>query len=315
MVKYQKIAWIFPGQGSQYPSMVKDFVDNFSAARLTLEEADDLLGRSLSNIILNGPETLLTQTMNSQTGIYVASIAILRVLQELYPLHPFVCAGLSLGEYTALTASETLPFIHCLPLIHHRAHFMSEACTANPGTMAVILGLNGDAVEKMVKEIHLPNDLWIANINCPGQVVISGTAKGIEAGSAAAKEMGAKRVLPLQVQGAFHSGLMKRAEEKLTEHIHRAPLQKGSSKLVMNVTGDFVSDANEMRHCLVKQVTNPVRWEQGIKAMEAAGVDLFIEIGPGKSLSGMNKRIGLKAPTFNVEFVEDLELLHKEISG
>lgn len=315
MTKYQKIAFIFPGQGAQYPGMGKDFIQNFSAARLTFEEADDVLGRHLSQTILNGPEDVLTQTNNSQPGIYVASMAIFRVVEELFDIQPYVCAGLSLGEYSALTASESLSFIHCLPLIQRRAQCMSEACEATPGMMAAIIGLNADAAEKMVKEIHLPHDLWVANFNCPGQVVVSGTVKGIEAASVAAKAYGARKVVPLQVQGAFHSGLMKQAEERLAEPIHHTLLKQGSSKLVMNVPGDFVEDLEVIKQNLIRQVTHSVRWEQGIRAMDEAGVDLFIEFGPGKTLSGMNKRIEPKASTITLESVEDLDKLAKELRG
>jgi [acyl-carrier-protein] S-malonyltransferase len=309
MKKFQRIAFLFPGQGTQYPGMVQDFFHTFSAAHLIFEEADDLLKRSLSKIILQGPEKALTETRNSQVGIYVASIAILRVIQELYDFKPFVCAGLSLGEYTALTAGEWLSFRQTLPLVQHRGQFMNEACESTKGEMAVIMGLDESTVEKLIREVNLPNELWIANFNCPGQIVISGTRRGIEAGSAAAKACNAKRVLPLQVHGAFHSGLMQEAKEKLAPYIQKTPLVKGSSQLVLNVPGDFVSDIEKVRHYLIEQVTHPVRWEQGIRAMESQNADLYIEIGPGKTLAGMNKRIGVQAPTITIEKVEDLDQL------
>lgn len=313
---FQRIAFLFPGQGSQYPGMAQDFVQNYSAARLTFEEADDLLKYSLSTIILCGPEEVLTETKNSQTGIYVASMAILRVLQENYDLKPFVCAGLSLGEYTALTAAERLSFRQTLPLVQRRGEFMNEACEATKGSMAVIMGLDTQVVEEIVQSVNLPNDLWIANYNCPGQIVISGTLKGIEAGMLAAKKHNAKRVLPLQVHGAFHSGLMLQAKEKLSSYIQQAPIVKGSSQMVMNVPGDFVVDVEQVRQNLIEQVTHSVRWEQGIRAMEQQDVDLYIEFGPGKTLSGMNKRIGVKAPTLSIEKVGDLDqLLEMEKRG
>lgn len=307
--KYQRIAFLFPGQGSQYPGMAQDFYHNFSAARLTFEEADDLLKRSISTVILQGPEAELTETKNSQTGIYIASMAILRVVKELYDIQPYVCAGLSLGEYTALTAGEWLPFRQALPLVQYRGQFMNEACESTKGTMAVIMGLDAQAVEEIVKEVNLPHDLWVANFNCPGQVVISGTIKGVEAGTAAAKARNAKRVLPLQVHGAFHSGLMRQAQEKLAPYIQKAPIEKGSAQLVMNVPGNFVADIESVRRNLIEQVTHSVRWEQGIRAMEQQKVDLYIEFGPGKTLSGMNKRIGIQAPTISIEKVDDLNQL------
>ncbi len=306
---FKRIAFLFPGQGAQYPGMAQDFVQNFSAARLTFEEADDLLQRSLSTIILHGPEENLTETKNSQTGIFVASMAILRVVEELYDMKPFVCAGLSLGEYTALTAAEWLSFRQALPLVQYRGQFMNEACEATSGTMAVVMGLDAPVVEELVREINLPNDLWVANFNCPGQVVLSGTLKGIEAGTTAAKARHAKRVLPLQVHGAFHSGLMRQAKEKLAPYIQKAPIVKGSSQIVMNVPGDFVDTVEKVQENLTEQVTHSVRWEQGVRAMEKQQVDLFIEFGPGKTLSGMNKRIGVQAPTITIEKVEDLDQL------
>lgn len=308
MQKYQKIAFLFPGQGAQYPGMAKDFFNNFSLARETFEEADDLLGRDLSSLILKGPADVLTETKNSQAGIYVASIAILRVLTHLYPeLRPSICSGLSLGEYTAATAAGKLSFAEGLPLVQRRGQLMNDACEANPGTMAVVLGLNADQVESLVKEVNLPNDLWTANFNCPGQVVISGTSKGIEAGTIAAKSHGAKRVLPLQVHGAFHSGLMKSAEERLAESVIQAAITETAIELVMNVPGDFVNDTGQIKHYLISQVTSPVRWEQGIRRMIDSAVDLFIEIGCGKALSGFNKRISNAVQTFSIEKVEELE--------
>lgn len=311
--KSKKIAFLFPGQGAQYIGMGKDFVESFAAARLTFEEADEILKRKLSKIILEGPEATLTETRNSQTGIYVTSIALLRTLQELFPhLTPTVAAGLSLGEYTALYATNRLSFADGLTLVQRRGDYMNDACEATKGTMAVILGLDAPAVESLVKEVNMPKDLWAANFNCPGQVVISGTSKGIELGSAAAKAKGAKRVLPLQVSGAFHSGLMKQAEERLSEYILHAPIKESTIELVMNVPGTAVKDLNQIKSNLIKQVTHSVRWEQGVRYMADSGVDLFIEIGCGKTLAGFNKRIGVTAPTISIEKIEDLNLLEKE---
>ena len=191
---------------------------------------------------------------------------------------------------------------------------MNDACKKKQGVMAAIIGLDAEMADNVVKKANLPNDLWIANYNCPGQIVFSGTVKGIEVGSVIAKEHGAKKIIPLQVQGAFHSGLMQSAEDRLVEPVQWAPLKEGSAKLVMNVPGDFVSDMNSIKTCLIKQVTSSVRWEQSIRAMDREGVDLFIEFGPGKSLSGMNKRIAPKAPTISIETLEDLDKLAKELS-
>lgn len=311
-MNFKKIAFIFPGQGSQYTGMAKDFFENFAICRETFEEADSILGRNLSKIVFNGPDELLVQTRNSQTGIYVASIAMMKVLMQQFPeFLPKVCAGLSLGEYTAVTAAKKIDFAECLPLVQFRGEFMNDACLKNKGTMAVVMGLEASEVEQMVADLKIPSDLWVANFNCPGQVVISGTLEGVEKGASAAKAKGAKRVLPLQVHGAFHSGLMKEAEERLKEKVMRSAMRTSSIELVMNAAGGFISEIDQIRDLLIKQVTNPVRWEQGIKSMDQTGVDLFVEIGCGKTLIGMNKRIGVAGLSLSIEKVKDLEEIAK----
>lgn len=311
MSKDLKVAFLFPGQGAQYVGMAKDFFESFSVAKETFEEADDLLGRKLSSIILKGPQDVLTQTKNSQVAIFVASVAILRSVQKNFPeITPAICAGLSLGEYTALFASNRLSFEESLKLVQLRGQFMNDACEENSGTMAVVLGMTAEDAEALVKEINLPNDLWAANFNCPGQVVLSGTLKGIEFASVKFKERGAKRVLPLQVHGAFHSGLMLAAEERLSEHVLAANLKESSIDFVMNVPGAKVSSEAEIKKNLIKQVTHPVRWEQGICHIESSGgVDLYLEIGCGKTLTGFNKRIGTKSSTVSIENVVELKNL------
>ncbi len=306
-----KIAFLFPGQGAQYVGMARDFVQNFSTARSTFEEADEILKRPLSKLILEGPEELLTQTKNSQTGIYVASLAILRVFKELYPIQPFVCAGLSLGEYTALTAAGWLSFQEALPLVQHRGEFMNQACEEIPGTMAVVLGLSNEVVEAVVDTVNLPDELWIANYNCPGQIVLSGTLKGIELAAIEAKKQGAKRVLPLAVHGAFHSGLMKQAEEQLAPFVQQIIFGKENLPIVMNVTGDFVKDDEQVKSNLIKQVTHSVRWEQGMQTIEKAGTHYCIEFGPGRTLAGLNKRMSI--PTLTIEKIQDLNDFDKSL--
>lgn len=312
MSTQKKIAFLFPGQGAQLVGMGKEFYEAHAIARETFEEADSVLGRHLSKIIFEGPIEQLTETRNSQTGIYVTSLAMLRVLQKQFPaLHPAVCAGLSLGEYTALTASGRIPFETCLPLVQFRGEAMNDACEKTQGTMAAVFGLSSKEVEEMVSELKLPNDLWVANFNCPGQTVISGTIKGVEAGVEAAKARGAKRTIPLKVHGAFHSGLMRHAEEKLAPRLKEAILLDSSIDLVMNVPGDYVRDKGAVREFLIQQVTHSVKWEQGIRTMSE--VDLFIEIGCGKTLAGLNKQMGIAAPTITINQLSDLEILSQHI--
>ncbi len=310
MVKFKKIAFLFPGQGSQYVSMGRDFYDTFSVCKETFQEADDLLERSLSSIIFGNDENELLETRNSQTGIYVMSMAILRLIKNQFPsISPSFTAGLSLGEYTALTASDKLDFSRALPLVQKRGVLMNEACIATKGSMAVIIGLNPDQVETMVEQLNLPLDLWVANFNCPGQVVISGTLKGLEKGMQKAKDIGAKRVMPLSVHGAFHSGLMSYAKDRLSESILSLPFSNSDISLVMNTTGCIENDIESIKTNLINQVTHSVRWQMGIEALEEQGVDLYIEMGPGKSLAGMNKRIGCACQTISIEKVEDLNSL------
>lgn len=177
------------------------------------------------------------------------------------------------------------------------------------------LGLDDASAEQCVLDLQLPNDLWAANFNCPGQVVISGTKKGIAAGSQALLEKGAKKILPLQVHGAFHSGLMQEAQDKLEEIINATPFQKSHIKIAMNVTGGFVEDPAAMKKTLIAQVTKPVRWSRAIQAIDQDGIDLFIELGCGKTLSGMNKRIGVTAETINLEKVDDLKTIETKLKG
>ncbi|NGX60948.1 MAG: Malonyl CoA-acyl carrier protein transacylase [Chlamydiae bacterium] len=305
----KRVAFLFPGQGAQVVGMGKDFFDTFLVAREVYQQGDEILERSLSKVVFEGPAESLTETKSSQTGIYLTSIALLRVLQEQFPdLQPALCAGLSLGEYSALTASNKLSFEMTLPLVQFRGEVMQAACEETRGTMAALFGLSAEQVETFVKELALPDDLWVANFNCPGQTVISGTLKGVETGIEEAKKRGAKRAIPLKVHGAFHSGLMRGAKKRLQEKFTSISLDDSPIGLVMNVPGALVTDREAMQKNLVRQVTSPVRWEQGIRSVESE-IDLFVEIGCGRTLAGMNKQIGVMVPTITLNKVEDLEKL------
>jgi len=307
----KKLAYIFPGQGAQYVGMGKTFADAFPVAKRTFDEADDILGFSLSKLIFEGPHEKLTLTKNNQIAIYVVGVVVWRVLQEqLSMLTPIATAGLSLGEYTALTAAGKLDFEEGIKLVRARALYMHEAATKYPGTMVACLGIDPKVVKEMVTSLK---DVWIANLNCPGQVVVSGTYEGIERASVVLKNRGAKRLVPLAVSGAFHSGLMAEAKEKLKNKIKMAILHSTTIDIVMNVPGDFVLEESMIRQNLIDQVVSPVHWEKSICAMKNREVELFVEVGCGKTLVGINRKIGVKVPTVSVERVEDLETLIKNL--
>jgi [acyl-carrier-protein] S-malonyltransferase len=298
-----KIGFIFPGQGAQYVGMAKDFYDAYPIVRETFEEASKILSFDFTRLILEGPESELTLTKNSQPAIFVVSVAILRVIQQLYPhLQPSICAGLSLGEYTALYASGRISFADALQIVAARGKYMQEACGEVPSTMRVVLGLDPQVVAQ-----NLPENVWIANLNCPGQVVIAGLTSAMPQAEEMLKAKGAKRVLPLDVSGAFHTPLMQSAQEKLKSSLLSVTLNESAVKLVMNVPGDFVDSISQIREHLIAQVASPTQWEKGIRLFE--DVDLYIEIGPGKTLSGMNKKIGVKGQTLNIEKTTDLTQL------
>lgn len=309
------VVFLFPGQGAQYPGMGQAFANAFPIAKQTFEEANDILRRDLEALIFHGPEKILQETANSQVGIYVTSIALLRVIHFLFPLlKPKCTAGLSLGEYSAYTASGKLEFAKALPLVQHRAYFMNDACIANPGAMAVVLGLNAEVVEEEVAKLNLPQDLWAANFNCPGQVVISGTKKGIEIGAQAMTKLGAKRVLPLPVHGAFHSGLMLEAQERLAPYINEIQVIPSNIDLVANVTAQIPTTIEEQKKTLIEQVTAPVRWEQSIQLIDQSNVTLYLEIGPGKTLAGFNKRIKTGGITLSIAEPDDLKQLEEVLN-
>jgi [acyl-carrier-protein] S-malonyltransferase len=311
----KKLAFIFPGQGAQTIGMGQDFAAQFPIAKETFQEADDLLSYALSTLIFKGSMQELILTKNCQVAIYVASMAIMRVVREQFPmLVPEFCAGLSLGEYTALTASGKLAFTHGVPLVRARGEWMQEACEAHPGTMLVALGMLQEDLQAMLDSMPLPHEVWIANLNCPGQIVIAGTKSGIARAQEHLKTNGVKRLLPLDVAGAFHSPLMEDAKRQLEPMITDLPLLNSSIDVIMNVVGLCAGDADQIRKLLIKQVTSPVLWEKGVRSMEELGVVSYIEIGPGKTLTGMNKRIGVSGHSLNIEKVEDLEKL-KEIGA
>lgn len=315
MAHTNRFAFLFPGQGAQYVGMGKDFYDSFPQARTIFEQADDILHTHLSNLIFTGDEKVLTETKNSQPAIFVTSWAIFSAFKSLFPeLSCLATAGLSLGEYTALCAANALPFEEALLLVQKRGALMHEACENHPGTMAVLLGLPDEEVCDIVRAVNLPRDLWAANFNAPGQVVISGTKKGIEKGIEEVQRRGNTRVLPLQVHGAFHSGLMDDAKAQLEPFILKANFKNPICHVFMNTTAKSTSAPEEIKKLLIRQVTEPVLWAESIRNMDAMGVSNFIEIGCGKTLSGLNKRIGPKAQTLRIEKIEDLKTFENHLN-
>ena len=306
----KKLALLFPGQGAQFPGMGRDFYDAFSCVRETMQEADEYLLSSFSKIMFESSVEELSQTKNSQVAIYILGVALARLLKKERPdLAIDTCAGLSLGEYTALTASGKLSFKEGLSLVKLRAESMQKACVSNPGSMQVVLGLDENAVQHVLSQFHPPHPIWIANLNCPGQIVIAGSCDALALVAEPLKLAGAKRCLPLDVSGAFHSGLMLPAQEELGKKIEMTPFHNTPCQIVMNVTGDYVHDVLDIKKALLQQLTSPVRWQKGIESMMRSGITSYIEVAPGKTLSGMNKRIGVKEPTYSLEKVEDLQTI------
>ncbi|MCH9631296.1 MAG: Polyketide biosynthesis malonyl CoA-acyl carrier protein transacylase PksC [Chlamydiia bacterium] len=308
----KEIVYLFPGQGAQYVSMGQDFYNAFEESKKVFDEADEILGYSLSNIIFDGPKQELTKTKYSQLAIFVVSSAIAAAFEKKFPeIKPSICAGLSLGEYTALYMADKISFKECLLLVQARANHMHEASVNHPGGLSVVLGFD----EKTVRE-HIEAQgytLWIANLNCPGQVVISGSHEELDKATLSLKEAGAKRVLPLDVSGAFHSGLMKEAQEKLKDKIENIEFNDSTIQVAMNVPGSIVEDMSHMKGHLIDQVASTTKWEKSIREIDEKDVAFYIEMGPGRSLCGMNKKIGVKAPSYNVEKVDDLEKLLEKI--
>lgn len=305
----KKIAFIFPGQGSQKVGMGKDFYDNFGVSKKIFDQADDLLGYKLSDIIFNGPLEKLSLTKNSQLAIFVNSVAILETINEMYPnLKPKICAGLSLGEYTAIYASKKLSFDQLIFLIQKRAYLMDEACLKNEGAMAAVLKMKKQDIKEVIKDIK---DVWIANLNTPDQVVISGKKSSIEKAQKILIEKGAKRAILLDVQGAFHSPYMKFVEDNLKDEILKTNFIDSPISLVMNTIALIVQDSSNLKANLIKQVSSTILWEESIKTIDNE-VDIFIEMG-SKTLSNMNKKIGVKATSLSVEKIEDLKELKNAI--
>jgi len=289
-----KTALLFPGQGAQYVGMGRDVAEAFPEARALYARADEVLGFSLSKICFDGPEERLTATDISQPAILVTSLAVLAALRTTEAgknLLVGAAAGLSLGEYTALAAAGAMGFDEAVRLTHLRGRCMQEACDAAPGGMVSLLGVDEAGAEKICQAARPAGRIWPANYNCPGQVVASGEREACAKAAEVAEAMGAQRAVPLQVAGAFHSPLMTGAREKLAPALASLGVRDFEFPVVANVTGDFYRGPGEVADLLARQVDSCVRWQQGVERMIADGFDAFVEVGPGRVLVGLLKRI------------------------
>jgi [acyl-carrier-protein] S-malonyltransferase len=299
-----KIAFIFPGQGSQTVGMGKALVESYKPSEQYFALADQKLGFPLSTLIFEGPQNDLTLTTNAQPALLTTSIAILEHFKQ-SGITPDYVAGHSLGEYTALVAAGAFSFEEGVFAVRKRGEFMENAVPNGEGTMAAVLGLDREKLAEVTNEVTESGHLvQLANINCPGQIVISGTAKGVELAGAKAKEAGAKRVLPLEVSGPFHSELMKPAAEKLTGVLDDMAIQSIEIPVIANVTATEMTEASDIKEKLIQQLYSPVQWEKTVQHLIHLGVDTFIEIGPGKVLSGLVKKVSRSAKTYAVSDVE-----------
>lgn len=286
-----KIAFIFPGQGSQVVGMGQEFVENAAESKAFYDRADQALQFELSKLMLEGPAEELTLTYHAQPALLTTGVMVAEKLRAA-GIQPHYAAGHSLGEYSALVLAGVMSFDDAVSIVHKRGLYMNEAVPAGQGAMAAILGMELEALNEVTKQVSAAGDsVQVANVNCPGQIVISGTKEGVDKASIAAKEAGAKRAIPLVVSGPFHSDLMQPSSEKLQAALAEVSLSAPEIPVIGNVMAKELKDLAAIQQELVEQVYSAVQWEASMREMIAQGVDVFIECGPGKVLSGLLKKL------------------------
>lgn len=298
-----KIAFIYPGQGAQKFGMGKDFYDTFPVAKAVFDKADEILDISVTDLCFTEDERL-HQTAYTQPALVTTCLAMTSVLRE-KGIVPDVTAGLSLGEYAAISAAGGFSVETAIKTVRTRGIFMEEAVPGGKGAMAAVLGMDVAQIERVLNKI---DGAYIANYNCPGQIVITGMKEAVDKACEALKEAGCKRCLPIKVSGPFHSPYLKGAGEKLGESMKEIGIHDLEIPYVTNVTAEYVTDINETKGLLVQQVSSSVKWIQSVERMIAEGVDTFVEIGPGKTLAGFIKKINPDVKVINISQIEDLDI-------
>ena len=304
-----QIAFIFPGQGAQEPGMGKDFYENSASAREVFDQAESLLGLDMKKLCFEENDEL-NITEYTQIALLTACMAMERVVCE-QGVAPQVTAGLSLGEYCAIVSAGGMELSDAMRLVRKRGILMQEAVPAGQGSMAAVLGMDGPSIEKGLEGRE---GVWIANYNCPGQIVITGYKTPVEEASKALQEAGAKRVLPLNVSGPFHSPLMQPAGEGLKEIFAGMKMSPLKVPYVTNVTAEYVDDIAQTEELLIRQVSSSVRWQQSVEKMIAAGVDTFVEIGPGRTLNGFLRKIDRQVKGYNIRTWEEMQKVCEELA-
>lgn len=304
-----QIAFIFPGQGVQEPGMGKDFYENSASAREVFDQAESLLGLDMKKLCFEENDEL-NITEYTQIALLTACMAMERVVRE-QGVAPQVMAGLSLGEYCAIVSAGGMELSDAMRLVRKRGILMQEAVPAGQGSMAAVLGMDGPSIEKVLEGRE---GVWIANYNCPGQIVITGYKTPVEEASKALQEAGAKRVLPLNVSGPFHSPLMQPAGEGLKEIFAGMKMSPLKVPYVTNVTAEYVDDIAQTEELLIRQVSSSVRWQQSVEKMIAAGVDTFVEIGPGRTLNGFLRKIDRQVKGYNIRTWEEMQKVCEELA-